>query len=570
AFLIPYTICLILLGIPIFYMEVGLGQYLGIGGISAWQIAPAFKGVGYASATIACMLNIYYIVIIAWSLIYLFFSFFPTLPWTLCDANWNDIFCYDYSYHNTTNNGTAFCTGPYNNVTINMTDSETPSEQFWNNAVLQISDGIHEIGSVIWYLALALFIAWALTYACIVKGVKTTGKIVWFTTTFPYVVLTILLIRACTLPGAEDGIYYYLVPDWSKLLEAQVWVDAGSQIFFSLGVGISSLISLGSYNPYHNNIVIDTLVVCTVNCLTSFYGGFMVFATLGFMAWTQGVEVEDVVDSGPGLTFITVPTAIAEMPGAQFWAVLFFIMLLLLGLDSQFCVVEGFYTCIADEYPKYLRSKRPLCLFIVCCVYYLLALPCITNAGMYFFTLMDGYGASGYVLLWVALWECIVISYVYGVKKYLKGMTHMLKSKPNWFWPACWCFISPCILIFIQLFSFLTYDGFMYGEDYTYPVWGEVLGWLMAAFSMHWILTYFIYAYIVSPGNYKERWHTMIHPRPWLNLRGLDDDIPDDYQPTKDAMMMTDDDDFDGESPTGSDNSAPPSYEMTAIEIKET
>ncbi|XP_070557932.1 sodium- and chloride-dependent GABA transporter 1-like isoform X2 [Ptychodera flava] len=525
AFLIPYVLCLFFLGIPLFMLEIGLGQYLQLGGISAWQVVPVFKGVGYASATISCLLNIYYIVIIAWVNIYLVCSFFPTLPWTQCDEWWNDDYCYDPKTMNTTSNGTEFITGEFNNITIPVSEAETPSEQFWYNFVLQISGGIDEIDGIIWYLAVSLVLAWLLVYVCIAKGVKTTGKIVWFTTTFPYVVLTILLIRAVTLEGAGDGIYFYLVPDLARLADAQVWVDAGSQIFFSLGIGIASLISLGSYNKYNNNIFIDTFTVCLVNCGTSFYAGFMIFATLGYMANEQGKEVKDVVADGPGLTFITVPTAIAEIPGAQFWAILFFIMLLLLGLDSQFCVVEGFYTCISDEYPRIFRKHRPLCLAILCCIYYVLALPCITHAGMYIFTLMDGWGASGYVLLWAGLWECIAVSYGFGLKNYINALKDMLSEascygRPVfWIFGALWCFICPALLIGIQIFSFTSYSGAYY-EDYRYPLWGEVLGWLMAAFSMHWVISYSIYAFVVTPGTFKQRWHTLFSPRPNLVLRG--------------------------------------------------
>ncbi|XP_077980187.1 sodium- and chloride-dependent GABA transporter 1-like [Glandiceps talaboti] len=523
AFLIPYTICLFIFGIPLFYMEIGLGQYLSTGGLSAWQVVPAFKGVGYASFTISLILNVYYIVIIAWTLVYFVASFFPTLPWTICDGWWNDIYCYDSKSMNQTNNRTEFLTGEYSNVTVSMEYAETPAEQYWNNFVLQRSDGIEEIGGIVWYLAVALVLAWLLTYVCIVRGVKTTGKIVWFTTSFPYVVLTILLIRAVTLPGASDGIYYYLIPDLDKLLEPQVWVDAGSQIFFTLGIGIASLISLGSYNKYNNNIAIDAFIVCIVNCLTSFYAGFMVFGTLGYMAWDQGKEVADVVQEGPGLTFIAVPTAIAEMPGAHFFAVCFFFMMLLLGLDSQFCVVEGFYTCLCDEYPHLFRKYRPQCLAVVCLIYYALGIPCVTRSGVYYFELMNVYGASGYVLLWVVFWECMAVCYGWGIKYYMKGLADMLGGTPSYVWPACWCVICPILLVAFSLSSFLTYGGAYY-EDYKYPLFGEVLGWLMAAASMHWVITYFIYAVIVTPGTLKERWYTIMHPRPTLLLRGQDDD----------------------------------------------
>ena len=71
---------------------------------------------------------------------------------------------------------------------------------------------------------------------------------------FPYCLLTVLLVRGATLPGAADGIAYYLTPDLSKLAEPEVWVDAVSQIFYSYGLTIGSLIAFGSFNPYHNNV----------------------------------------------------------------------------------------------------------------------------------------------------------------------------------------------------------------------------------------------------------------------------------------------------------------------------
>lgn len=79
-------------------------------------------------------------------------------------------------------------------------------------------------------------------------------QVVWFTALFPYVVLFILLIRGITLPGAMEGIKYYLYPNFVKIREAEVWVDAATQVFFSLGPGFGVLLAYASYNKYHNNV----------------------------------------------------------------------------------------------------------------------------------------------------------------------------------------------------------------------------------------------------------------------------------------------------------------------------
>ncbi len=77
---------------------------------------------------------------------------------------------------------------------------------------------------------------------------------VWFTALFPYVVLTILMVRGLFLNGSMKGIEYYIRPDLSKLNDASVWVDAASQTFFSLGPGFGVLMAFASYNDFHHNV----------------------------------------------------------------------------------------------------------------------------------------------------------------------------------------------------------------------------------------------------------------------------------------------------------------------------
>ena len=125
-----------------------------------------------------------------------------------------------------------------------------------------------------------------------------TLQAVYFTATFPYVILVILFFRGVTLKGADKGIEFYIIPDWEKLKEPKVWVDAAGQIFFSLSVGFGGLMTFASYNKYNNNIYRDTLIVAIGNCLTSFFAGFVIFSILGHMAHVLDRDVEDVATSG--------------------------------------------------------------------------------------------------------------------------------------------------------------------------------------------------------------------------------------------------------------------------------
>ena len=116
---------------------------------------------------------------------------------------------------------------------------------------LNISDGI---GFPDWQLVLWMLLAWVLIFLVIVRGVKSSGKISYFMAIFPYVVLITLLVRACTLDGAADGIIYFIRPQWGELLNPKVWYNACTQLFFSMGVGMGSIIMFSSYNKFNHNI----------------------------------------------------------------------------------------------------------------------------------------------------------------------------------------------------------------------------------------------------------------------------------------------------------------------------
>lgn len=219
--------------------------------------------------------------------------------------------------------------------------------------------------------------------------------------------------RAVTLDGADDGLRYFFRPNWSELKNANVWINAASQNFNSLGITFGSMISFASYNKYNNNILRDTVAVSVVNVLTSLLVGVFAFATLGNLALEQNTNVKDVIGDGPGLIFVLYPQAMAKMPYAQLWAVMFFFMLLCLGLNSQvgcspmlvtksrvvifitkqisfqFAIVEVVVTSIQDGFPNWIKRHlgyHEIVVLIVSIISFLFGLPNLIQVSKLHFT----------------------------------------------------------------------------------------------------------------------------------------------------------------------------------------
>uniref|UniRef100_K1R5Q9 Sodium-dependent serotonin transporter n=1 Tax=Magallana gigas TaxID=29159 RepID=K1R5Q9_MAGGI len=498
AFLVPYLLMLIFLGLPLFYMELALGQYQKCGAISVWnRICPVFSGVGYGICLVSTLVGMYYNTIIAWGVFYMFASFRSEVPWAGCNNSWNTENCMSLS--------TNFNKSLITNFTL------TASDEYYTNEVLGVQghNGIEDIGAPRWQLVLSLAAVFFIVYFSIWKGIKSSGKAVWITATVPYVVLIILLIRGCTLPGSVEGIKYYITPVWGKLLDEQVWIDAASQIFFSLGPGFGTLLALASYNNFHNNCYFDAITVSIINCMTSFLAGFVVFAVLGYMAQAQGVSIENLPTNGPGLVFVVYPEVIATLDGSVFWSIIFFLMLITLGLDSTFGGLEAVITAICDEYPLMKRNRELFVLGLVL-VCFLGGLPTVTNGGQYVINLLDNHAAP-ISLLFICFIEAIAVNWFYGCQKFSNDIESMLGHQPGIFWKICWVGICPICLLILFVLSCWKYEGLEL-MGYVYPPWAVAVGWCITASSILCIPVYGVYRFIITPGTLKQKVLRLIRP----------------------------------------------------------
>lgn len=502
AFLIPYVLFLFIAGMPLFYMELALGQYNREGAATVWKICPVFKGVGYTVIVIALYVGFYYNVIIAWSLYYLFASLTSELPWLKCNNPWNSPNCTEPQRINGTVLG---------NRTSYAKFKHTPAAEFYERGVLHIheSRGIDDLGLPRWELALCLVLVVFILYFSLWKGVKSSGKVVYFTATMPYIVLLLLLIRGITLPGAINGIRAYLHIDLKKLNNPQVWIDAATQIFYSLGAGFGVHIAFASYNKFDNNCYRDAILTSTINCVTSFISGFAIFSVLGYMAHQQQVNIKDVATEGAGLVFVIYPEAISTLFGSTFFAIVFFIMLLTLGIDSSMGGMEAVITGLSDDF-KILKRNRKLFTFAVVFGTFLMALLCITNGGIYVLTLLDKY-AAGTSILFGVLFEAIGVSWFYGVDRFSEDIERMTGFKPGIYWRLCWKFVSPTFLLLVVIASIVTSGELKY-DDYVFPRWSNVVGWFIALSSMLFVPIYAIYKFLTLPGTFKERTAYCITP----------------------------------------------------------
>uniref|UniRef100_A0A914IE96 Transporter n=1 Tax=Globodera rostochiensis TaxID=31243 RepID=A0A914IE96_GLORO len=406
---------------------------------------PNFQSVGIGNVMIAFMCISYFCVIVSWAVFYMVSSFNSTFPWETCNNWWNTGQCVTGKETHSEIMRIA------SNLSRYGLSIESSVEQFWERRVLKQTPTIDDIGGIQWELLGLMFLAWVVVYFALWKGITQARKFVYFCALFPYFLIVVLLIRGLTLPGAMNGISFYLTPNITKLTETTVWKDAGTQVFYSYGVGFGTLIALGSHNKFNHNCYRDAIVMCFINGMTSILAGFAIFSILGYMSEIANKPIAEIVKPGVGLAFLAYPEVASNLPLKQLWAFLFFLMITILGLDSQVCMMEGLFTALEDTFPTLLRKYKKLSLLVTCIFFFIIGIPMVTYAGAHWLTLVDAYGASGIALLFVVFFEVVGLAWGFGARRVRNALKEMIGQYPLPCFTLLWKYTAPlsALILFI-------------------------------------------------------------------------------------------------------------------------
>ncbi len=463
GFIFPYLIALFVLGVPLLMLEFSVGQKMQQGAIGSFEkLHSKFGGLGIFALISSFILVAYYAVVIAWSFIYTLVS--PKVGW-----------------------------------------SGDAQGYFFNN-ILEVSEGIGVLGGINWEIFAALVAVWIIVYFCIWKGPDSVGKVVKWTVPIPILLLLIFLIRTVTLPGFLQGWELYLTPVWSALLDPEVWIQAIAQVFFTLSLAFGVMVAYSSYKDEKADVTKDSWITAIVNSCISLLSGFVVFGILGYMAYQTGTPLKELAgESGVGLAFVVFPKAIELMPLAGLFGFLFFVILLTLGVDSAFSLVEAVNAGVQDKTDRWHAAQVA---FIVGVIAFILGIIFTTRAGIHILDVVDHF-ITTYNIVLVGFLETIMVGWYYGAEKMRKVINKVSDWHLGKWWNYSIKWVAPIGLGFLLIINFikevpslhkwflanLPWTSALVGESVGvyggYPSWAIGIGWGVVVVPLLFFLYFF-------------------------------------------------------------------------------
>ncbi|XP_070207278.1 sodium-dependent proline transporter-like isoform X2 [Littorina saxatilis] len=433
VFMLMYTLALVIVGIPVTFMEYSLGQYSGKSAVKAWDVAPAVRGVGFSCCLMSMSLVIVYHVFMAYCALFAFNCFQHTLPWAVCKPIWNNCYSNFEDLQNLT-----FCTsttqptkGCICSATVqeNCTAPPKHASVFYFRSVMT---GLPEtrpegFGLPNWDLVLILIGSWTLLIICSINGIaRNTSKILPITVLGPYCFLILLLIKAATQYGAADGMLLLFHPkpeDWNHMLSLTSWLTAATLSLFSLSTGDGSLITYGSYNQFNENPHRNVLTGAGVDLMSSLLCCVVVALVLGHYSHLLGdlYNIKKLTDMR--VLFEAFPAAMATYKWSNFWSFIFFFMCYLLTIDTEFAILETLMAYLQDDF-SYIKRHSAKTRIFCCILFCLIDILLICEGGHGFRDLLNHY--TNISLPLIVTLEVVTLMWIYGYKKWLADMEYMI------------------------------------------------------------------------------------------------------------------------------------------------
>lgn len=441
AFLIAYIICMVAIGIPLLMMEIAIGRKAQGGAPKAMRtINKKAEPIGWAATANAFVILTYYAVVFAWCIMMVFVS---------------------YKFATTAN--TSETASTLWQTTIGAT---------FNTSF--IGDG----GNIKLLLVVCLGIAWALIYGCIRNGASQVGKVVKYTVFLPVLMLLILAVKGFIgNPHLGEALLKLFVPEWSAFGDANLWINAAGQSFYSLSIMMAIMFAYGSYLQKSTNIAVDSIIIAFSDLAISVLSGIVLFTTM----YGVGMTTSDMSASGIATAFMIYPTAIVNLTSFGWmnaiFGIIFYFMLCTLAIDSAFSILEGVATAVSDKF-RLNKRKTTLTIAIFAGI---ISIIYITGAGVGWLDIVDNW-TNQYTLIIIGIIETIAVGWFFKPKKVL---TEINKNTAKFKMPGWWFISSVKVVAPLSLFGLFVWQiitlakkGFRY--DPSYNVFAEIIaGWLV-------------------------------------------------------------------------------------------
>lgn len=363
-------------------------------------------------------------------------------------------------------------------------------DSYFFKTFLEVSSGPSEIGDVKFPILAGLvviwFINWAILYRGVQRGVELANKIFM---PLLFALTAILVLWSLTLDGAMTGIKAYLTPDFSKISKPQVWIDAYSQIFFTLSLGFGIMIAYASYLPSKTNITKNALLTAFINSGFSIFAGFAVFSVLGFMAVSQGKDISEVVSQSIGLAFVAYPKAVSLMPGGNLFGAIFFLCLVVAGISSSISIIEAFTAAMVDKF----AVRREIFITVICLIGFLGSIMFTTQAGLFWLDIVDHF-LTHYGLIVVGIAECVLVGWFFKLNVVREHLNKISSIKLGLWWDILIKYFVPLVLV-ITLIWDLSKE---LKEPYGGYSWASLI-----SIGVDWILLTLIAAFAIASRPWK-------------------------------------------------------------------